>query len=203
MCLPISSSSPRPQPSSRAARSRIIKILLPLARGQASGVQISSSLSFALAHGGGGSAGRVKARNVVTLRKQLPSSYPCPAFRVRPPGVCDGGVTGVCVQLPGEKRAVRASSAAPRFVRVKEKWGCTADISRGFKAQFADIEPKFDRLVLFWSDRRNPHEVQPAYSTRYAITVWYFDADERARAKEKYLTGAGEKGVKVELNIAV
>ncbi|CAM4728030.1 unnamed protein product [Leuciscus chuanchicus] len=68
------------------------------------------------------------------------------------------------------------------------------------KAQFADIEPKFDRLLLFWSDRRNPHEVQPAYATRYAITVWYFDADERARAKEKYLTGAGERGVKVELN---
>ncbi|XP_016345280.1 egl nine homolog 1-like [Sinocyclocheilus anshuiensis] len=67
-------------------------------------------------------------------------------------------------------------------------------------AQFADIEPKFDRLLLFWSDRRNPHEVQPAYATRYAITVWYFDADERARAKEKYLTGAGERGIKVELN---
>lgn len=27
------------------------------------------------------------------------------------------------------------------------------------------------------------------YLCRYAITVWYFDADERARAKEKYLTG--------------
>ncbi|XP_030052355.1 egl nine homolog 1 isoform X2 [Microcaecilia unicolor] len=67
------------------------------------------------------------------------------------------------------------------------------------KAQFADIEPKFDRLLFFWSDRRNPHEVQPAFATRYAITVWYFDADERARAKEKYLT-AGEKGVRVELN---
>ncbi|KAM4828867.1 egl nine homolog 1 [Thomomys bottae] len=66
------------------------------------------------------------------------------------------------------------------------------------KAQFADIEPKFDRLLFFWSDRRNPHEVQPAYDTRYAITVWYFDADERARAKVKYLTG--EKGVRVELN---
>ncbi|XP_016340167.1 egl nine homolog 1-like [Sinocyclocheilus anshuiensis] len=67
-------------------------------------------------------------------------------------------------------------------------------------AQFADIEPKFDRLLLFWSDRRNPHEVQPAYATRYAITVWYFDADERDRAKEKYLTDAGERGIKVELN---
>lgn len=63
------------------------------------------------------------------------------------------------------------------------------------KAQFADIEPKFDRLLFFWSDRRNPHEVQPAYATRYAITVWYFDADERARAKVKYLTG--EKGVRL------
>uniref|UniRef100_A0A3B3S5Y7 hypoxia-inducible factor-proline dioxygenase n=1 Tax=Paramormyrops kingsleyae TaxID=1676925 RepID=A0A3B3S5Y7_9TELE len=70
------------------------------------------------------------------------------------------------------------------------------------KSSFADIDPKFDRLLLFWSDRRNPHEVQPSYATRYAITVWYFDADERARAKEKYLTGGGEKGVKVELNKA-
>ncbi|XP_018119929.1 egl-9 family hypoxia-inducible factor 1 S homeolog isoform X3 [Xenopus laevis] len=67
------------------------------------------------------------------------------------------------------------------------------------KAQFADIEPKFDRLLLFWSDRRNPHEVQPAFATRYAITVWYFDANERARAKEKYLN-TGEKGVRIELN---
>nr|AAK07534.1 PNAS-137 [Homo sapiens] len=61
-----------------------------------------------------------------------------------------------------------------------------------------DWDAKFDRLLFFWSDRRNPHEVQPAYATRYAITVWYFDADERARAKVKYLTG--EKGVRVELN---
>ncbi|KAL2082866.1 hypothetical protein ACEWY4_020639 [Coilia grayii] len=69
------------------------------------------------------------------------------------------------------------------------------------KASYAiDIEPKFDRLLLFWSDRRNPHEVQPAHATRYAITVWYFDREERARAKEKYVTGAGEKGIKMDLN---
>lgn len=46
----------------------------------------------------------------------------------------------------------------------------------------ADIEPKFDRIIFFWSDRRNPHEVQPAHRTRYAITVWYFDANEREQA---------------------
>ncbi|XP_043277569.1 egl nine homolog 1-like [Venturia canescens] len=43
----------------------------------------------------------------------------------------------------------------------------------------ANIEPLFDRLLFFWSDRRNPHEVQPAYKTRYAITLWYLDTGER------------------------
>ncbi|RWS27820.1 hypothetical protein B4U80_10121 [Leptotrombidium deliense] len=39
----------------------------------------------------------------------------------------------------------------------------------------ANISPIFDRLVLFWSDRRNPHEVLPAFKDRFAITVWYCD----------------------------
>lgn len=50
----------------------------------------------------------------------------------------------------------------------------------------ADIAPYFDRLLFFWSDRRNPHEVQPAYQTRYAITLWYFDASEREEALRRY-----------------
>ncbi|CAB3397958.1 unnamed protein product [Caenorhabditis bovis] len=52
-----------------------------------------------------------------------------------------------------------------------------------------DIDPRADRLVFFWSDRRNPHEVMPVYKPRYAITIWYMDKEERekalARSKEE------------------
>ncbi|RXM95552.1 Egl nine-like 3 [Acipenser ruthenus] len=73
---------------------------------------------------------------------------------------------------------------------AKENGGILKIYPEG-KSYVADVEPIFDRLLFFWSDRRNPHEVQPAYATRYAITVWYFDVEERAQAKKRFrdLTG--------------
>ncbi|KAI6237792.1 Oxoglutarate iron-dependent oxygenase domain containing protein [Aphelenchoides besseyi] len=48
-----------------------------------------------------------------------------------------------------------------------------------------DIDPQADRLVFFWSDHRNPHEVLPVFRHRYAITIWYFDQKEKQEAMEK------------------
>nr|XP_023026423.1 egl nine homolog 3-like [Leptinotarsa decemlineata] len=70
---------------------------------------------------------------------------------------------------------------------VKKNGGLLRIFPEGWcEDKVADIEPIFDRLLFFWSDRRNPHEVQPSHSTRYAITLWYFDAAEREEARRQF-----------------
>ncbi len=44
------------------------------------------------------------------------------------------------------------------------------------RSRVETVAPRANRLVLFWSDARVPHEVLPAFSERYAVTVWYSDA---------------------------
>ena len=62
----------------------------------------------------------------------------------------------------------------------------------------ANIAPLFDRALIFWSDERNPHEVMPAHRSRYAVTVWYFDREERQHALEKHQElGEGTSGFTV------
>ncbi|XP_034941330.1 egl nine homolog 1 [Chelonus insularis] len=69
---------------------------------------------------------------------------------------------------------------------TKKNGGLLRIFPECWRDQVANIEPVFDRILFFWSDRRNPHEVQPAYKTRYAITLWYFDAEERLQACERF-----------------
>jgi hypoxia-inducible factor (prolyl hydroxylase) len=40
-----------------------------------------------------------------------------------------------------------------------------------------DVAPLSNRLCLFWSDARVPHEVLPTHEERYALSVWYEDHD--------------------------
>jgi len=47
------------------------------------------------------------------------------------------------------------------------------------------VQPVANRLVLFWSDSRVPHEVLPSNKERYTITIWFFDSEEWANAKLK------------------
>eukprot|EP00435_Cladocopium_sp_Y103_P048262 s157_g14.t1 len=38
-----------------------------------------------------------------------------------------------------------------------------------------EVEPLWNRLLLFWSDDRSPHEVLSACKDRFAATVWFYD----------------------------
>jgi len=38
-----------------------------------------------------------------------------------------------------------------------------------------EVEPLWNRLLLFWSDDRSPHEVLSACQDRFAATVWFYD----------------------------
>lgn len=69
---------------------------------------------------------------------------------------------------------------------VRTSGGLLRIFPEGCNDRVADIEPTFDRILFFWSDRRNPHEVQPSHRTRYAITLWYLDAEERESARVRY-----------------
>lgn len=74
---------------------------------------------------------------------------------------------------------------------LNQDWDCKIDggmlrIYPEGRDSVANIAPNFDRLLFFWSDRRNPHEVMPSMRERFAITVWYYEAEERARALKKF-----------------
>eukprot|EP00039_Didymoeca_costata_P024582 m.10738 g.10738 ORF g.10738 m.10738 type:complete len:576 (-) comp4313_c0_seq1:47-1774(-) len=53
-----------------------------------------------------------------------------------------------------------------------------------------DVPPVADTLLLFYSDRRVPHEVLPTNVERFAVTHWFYDHEERTEA-EREAMGSG------------
>ena len=58
----------------------------------------------------------------------------------------------------------------------------------------ATLPPLGDRLVIFWSDNRVPHEVLAAHFQRFACTLWYFDERLRGAALDEASVGDGGGG---------
>ncbi|GIY69981.1 egl nine homolog 1 [Caerostris extrusa] len=82
----------------------------------------------------------------------------------------------------GDGRCITCIYYLNKNWNVKKDGGMLRMFPEANSSHIANIEPIFDRMIFFWSDKRNPHEVLPAFQTRFAITVWYFDADERYQA---------------------
>lgn len=59
----------------------------------------------------------------------------------------------------------------------------------------ATIPPLLDRLVLFWSDSRVPHEVLAAYTERMALSVWFHTPDEGEAAVASASSAAAMRAV--------
>ena len=47
------------------------------------------------------------------------------------------------------------------------------------KTKYVDIEPRFNRAVIRWSDKRILHEKQPSQQTLFSLTTWYFDFSKK------------------------
>ncbi len=61
-----------------------------------------------------------------------------------------------------------------------------------------DLDPVGDRLLIFFSDTRVPHQVLETRHPRYAITTWYFDVQEKNEALLRAVTSDGSKEEEME-----
>jgi len=84
----------------------------------------------------------------------------------------------------GDGRVVTAIYYLNKQWNSKVDGGSLRIYSQLTKGRVMQVDPIFDRVVFFWSDSRNPHEVLPANRPRYAVTVWYLDDKE----KQEYIT---------------
>ena len=64
------------------------------------------------------------------------------------------------------------------------------------------VAPLMARLLLFWSDKRVPHEVLASHRMRYACTVWFFDDEEKRVADRDAAAASTEMEEEERVRIA-
>ena len=123
---------------------------------------------------------------------------------------CDAGSLSAAdaFETVARRRESNRSAAAPRcevllpggaggLRPVATIVGGGPEETAAIPVRLTDVAPLGGRLVLFKSDARVPHEVLPARSPRYAVTLWYFDANARTRTSDDE-GGVGAKMTEAE-----
>ena len=59
------------------------------------------------------------------------------------------------------------------FTSILQENGGILRILPSESTSYVDVAPTANRLLFFWSDKRNPHEVHPAHRTRYVRVLLY------------------------------
>lgn len=55
--------------------------------------------------------------------------------------------------------------------------------------EVVDVQPLANRMCIFFSDCRTPHEVMPTFADRYALSLWYEDCPSASRCEVPMLAG--------------
>ena len=59
------------------------------------------------------------------------------------------------------------------IIVARERRGDGGELRLHLPAGAVDIEPLDNRLLIFFSDSRCPHEVLESAASRFALSVWY------------------------------
>lgn len=78
-----------------------------------------------------------------------------------------------------------ATICSSDFILQYQKQGGLLRLYPEGSTDYVDIEPILNRVLFFWSDRRSPHEVQPAYDTRYYSWLSNMDSFEVEESHKK------------------
>lgn len=87
-------------------------------------------------------------------------------------------VTGTQIEGDGEAHGGSATAPAAAAAVAATSSGAGAGGGRVDPQTHVTAYPLAGRVAMFWSEKV-PHAVLPTFAPRYALTVWYYDSEER------------------------